>query len=168
MSVPHIKTHLFILKSGGIHSFLHLVAFCCCCCCQVTSVVSNSVQPHRWQPTRLPRLWDSPGKKAEVGCHFLLQCVKVKRESEVAQSPLTPSDAMDCSPPGSSIHGIFQTRVLEWLAIAFSIFPYSCLIIQEKVGNPITAGKLVNKRVSVRKKNVNKYQFCTLRNRIAF
>ena len=71
------------------------------------SVVSNSVQPHRWQPTRLPRLWDSPGKKAGVGCHFLLQWVKVKRESEVAQSPLTPSDAMDCSPPGSSIHGIF-------------------------------------------------------------
>ena len=88
--------------------------------CQVTSVVSDSVRPHRRQPTRLPRPWDSPGKNTGVGCHFLLQCMKVKSESEVAQSCLTLSDPMDCSPPGSSIHGIFQARVLEWGAIAFS------------------------------------------------
>ena len=78
------------------------------------------MQPHRRQPTRLPRLWNSPGKNPGVGCHFLLQCMKVKNESEVAQSCPTLSDPMDCSPPGSSVHGIFQARVLEWGAIAFS------------------------------------------------
>ena len=83
------------------------------------SVVSDSVQPHRWQPTRLPRPWDSPGKNTGVGCHFLLQCMKVKSESEVAQLCPTLSDPMDCSPPGSSVHVIFQARVLEWGAIAF-------------------------------------------------
>ena len=75
---------------------------------------------HRWQPTRLPHPWDSPGKNTGVGCHFLLQCMKVKSESEVTQSCLTLSDPMDCNLPGSSIHGIFQARVLEWGAIAFS------------------------------------------------
>ena len=70
--------------------------------------------------TRLPRPWDSPGKNTGVGCHFLLQCMKVKSESEVAQSCPTLSDPMDCSIPGSSIHGIFQAKVLEWGAIAFS------------------------------------------------
>jgi len=64
--------------------------------------------------------WDSPGKNTGVGCHCLLQCIKVKSESEVAQSCPTLSDPMDCSPPGSSVHGIFQARVLEWGAIAFS------------------------------------------------
>ena len=72
------------------------------------------------QPTRLPCPWDSPGKNTGVGCHFLLQCMKVKSESEVAQSCLTPLDPMDCSPAGSSVHGIFRARVLEWGAIAFS------------------------------------------------
>ena len=75
---------------------------------------------HRRQPFRLPRPWDSPGKNTGVGCHFLLQCKKVKSKSEVAQSYPTPSDPMDCSLPGSSVHGIFQARVLEWGAIAFS------------------------------------------------
>ena len=78
------------------------------------------MRPHKWQPTRLPRPWDSLGKNTGVGCHFLLQGVKVKSESEVAQSCLTLSDPMDCSLPGSSVHGIFQARVLEWGAIAFS------------------------------------------------
>ena len=82
--------------------------------------MSDSVQPHRRQPTRLPRPWDSPGKNTGVGCHFLLQGMKVKGESEVAQLCLTLSDPMDCSLPGSSIHGIFQARVLEWGAIASS------------------------------------------------
>ena len=76
--------------------------------------------PHIQQPTRLPRPWDSPGKNTGVGCHFLLQCSEVKSESEVAQSCLTFSDPMDCSLPGSSVHGSFQARVLEWGAIAFS------------------------------------------------
>ena len=82
--------------------------------------MSDSVRTHRWQPTRLPRPWDSPGKNTGVGCHFHLQGMKVKSESEVAQSCPTLSDPMDCSPTGSSVHGIFQARVLEWGAIAFS------------------------------------------------
>ena len=81
---------------------------------QVASVMSDSVQPQRWQPTRLPYPWDSPGKNTGLGCHFHLQCMKVKNESEVTQLCLTLSDPMDCSLPGSSIHGIFQARVLEW------------------------------------------------------
>ena len=56
-----------------------------CCCCYMASVVSDSVRPQRRQPTRLPRPWDSPGKNTGLGCHFLLQCMKVKSESEVAQ-----------------------------------------------------------------------------------
>ena len=79
-----------------------------------------TLQPHRRQPTRLLCPWDSPGKNTGVGCHFLLQCMKVKSESEVSQSCQTLSDPMDCSLPGSSVHGIFQARVLEWGAIAFS------------------------------------------------
>ena len=89
--------------------------------CQVASVVSDSVQPHGRQPTRPRRPWESPGKKTGVGCHFLLQCMKVKSESEVAQSCPTLSNPMDFSLPGSSVHGIFQARVLEWGAIAFSV-----------------------------------------------
>ena len=82
--------------------------------------MSDSVRPHRRQPTRLPCPRDSPGKNTGVGCHFLLQCMKVKSESEVAQSCLTLRNPMDCSLPGASVHGIFQARVLEWGAIAFS------------------------------------------------
>ena len=72
-------------------------------------------------PPGSPVSWDSPSKNAGVGCHFLLQCMKVKSQSEVAQSCLTLSDPMDCSLPGSSVHGIFQARVLEWGTIAFSV-----------------------------------------------
>ena len=82
--------------------------------------MSDSVRPHRRKPTRLPDPWNSPGKNTGVGCHFLLQCLKVKSESEGTQSCLTLSDPTDCSPPGCSVHGIFQARVLEWAAIAFS------------------------------------------------
>ena len=71
-------------------------------------------RPHRRQPTRLPRPWDSPGKNTGVGCHFLLHRMKVKSESEVAQSCPTLSDPMDCSLPGPSVHGILQARGLEW------------------------------------------------------
>ena len=134
--------------------------------------MSDSVRPHRRQPTRLPRPWDSPGKNNGVGCHFLLQCIKVKvkslsrvqllatpwtaayqappslgfsrqeqwgglpfpspmhkSESEVAQSCPTLSDPMDCSLPGSSVHGILQARVLEWVAISFSFFSSSLNLI---------------------------------------
>ena len=92
--------------------------------------MSDSLQPHRQQPTRLPHPWDSPGKSTGVGCHFLLQCMKVKGESEVAQSCLTLRDPMDCSLSGSSVHGIFQARVLEWGAIAFSLV-YTYTFTQE-------------------------------------
>ena len=85
--------------------------------------MSDSVRPHRRKPTRLPCPWDSPGKNIGVGCHFLLQCMKVKSESEVAQSCPTLRDPLDCSLPGFSIHGIFKARVLDWVAIAFSLLP---------------------------------------------
>ena len=84
--------------------------------------MSDSVRPHRPKPTRLPSSWDSPGKDTGVGCHFLLRCMKVKSESEVSQSCSTLSDPMDCSLPGSSAKGIFQARVLEWVAIVHKSF----------------------------------------------
>ena len=91
---------------------------------------------HRRQPTRLPHPWDSPGKNTGVGCHLLLQCIKVKSESEVAQSCPTLSNPMDCSPPGSSVHGIFQARALEWGATAFSLclpnYNYIWYVTKEK------------------------------------
>ena len=90
--------------------------------------MSDSVWPRRRQPTRLLRPWDSPSKNAGVGYYFLLQCIKVKSESEVAQSCLTLRYSRDCSLPGSSIHGIFQARVLEWVAIAFSIMFLGCFL----------------------------------------
>ena len=71
-------------------------------------------------PNQATSPWDSPGKNTGVGCHFLLQRMKVKSESEIAQSCPTLCDLMDCSLPSSSVHGIFQARVLEWVAIAFS------------------------------------------------
>ena len=83
--------------------------------------MSDSVPPHRQQPTSLPRPWDFPGKNNGAGCHFLLQCMKVKSESEVAQLCPTLSDPVNCSLPGSSIHEIFQARVLEWGTITFSL-----------------------------------------------
>ena len=119
--------------------------------------MSNSVRPHRRQPTRLPHPRDSPGQNTGVGCHFLLQCMKVKSESEVAQSCPTVSDPMDCSLPGFSIHGIFQARVLEWGAIAFShntrdtsLTPGSGRSAGEGIGYPLQyswasfVGQLVN------------------------
>ena len=107
-----------ILLSDKIITLEELV---CCHAAAAKSLHScDPVRPHRQQPTSLPCPWDSPGKNTGVGCHFLLQCRKVKSESEVAQLCLTRSDPMDCSLPGSSVHGIFKARVLEWVAIAFS------------------------------------------------
>ena len=98
----------------------------------------DSVRPRRWQPTRLRCPWDSPGKNTGVGCHFLLQSMKVKSESEFVQSCPILSDPMDCSPPGSSVHGIFQARVLEWGAI------------------------VTNKTTALKKQSVNYAQFITI------
>ena len=126
---------LAIIKTGIGPGFF----WCCgcgCFCCQVASVVSDSVRLHRQQPTRHSHTWDFLGKNTGVGCHFLPQCMKVKSEREVAQSCLTLYYPMDCSLPGSSIHGIFQARVLEWVATAFSVvlwgereFTQSCLTL---------------------------------------
>src|SRR5574337_527529 len=102
--------------------------------------MSDSVRPYRWQPTRLPHPWDSPGKNTGVGCHFLLQCMKVKSESEVAQSCPTLSDPMDCSLPGSSVYGIFQARVLEWGALPspdLTLLRYKFLQHQKKCICPV-------------------------------
>ena len=135
--------------------------------------MSDSVRPHRWKPTRLPRPWDSPGKNTGVGCHFLLQCMKVKSESEVAQLCPTPSNPMDFSLPGSSIHGIFQARVLKWGAIAFSVMrlypPLKCfaseifsLLLSESVLqsslDPSRETKEEKKRKGIQKKQ--KWNIC--------
>ena len=104
--------------------------------------MSDTGRPHRRQPTMLPRPWDSLGKNTGVGCHFLLQCMKVKSESEVAQSCPTLSDPMGGSPPGSSAHGIFQARVLERGAIAFSpLFPRQHNSPKRKEGNERVTGR---------------------------
>ena len=113
-----------------------------CCCCWVASVMSESVWPQRWHPTRLPRPWDSPGKNTAVGCHFLLQCMKVKRESEVTQ-------LMDCSPPGSSVHGIFHARVLEWGAIAFLNLWFYLFILNSLLVKINTLNYLAHLRIFV-------------------
>ena len=112
--------------------------------------------PHRRQPTRLPHPWDSPGKNTGVGCHFLLQCMKVKSESEVARSCPSLSDPMDCSLPGSSVHGIFQARVLEWGAIAFSDIKalYSTNNHSENIG--------VKKSEDLKVKCMRNWQPCTI------
>ena len=102
----------------------------CSCCCEVTSDVSDSVWPHKWQPARLFHPWDSPGKNTGVGCHFLLQCMKVKSESEVAQSCPTLSDPMNCSPV-SSVHRIFPGKTTG--------VGLQCLLCD----NPIDVGNLI-------------------------
>ena len=93
----------FLLPDIYLCIRLHVCIYvCCCCCCLVASVVSDFVRPHRWQPTSLLCPWDSPGKNTGVGCHFLLQCMKVKSESEVAQSCptlATPWTAAYLAPP---------------------------------------------------------------------
>ena len=123
---PHIPTFPSEMRKGGcrlgawrMHEVLQtrlkvLLTLLLLLLLLSLSVMSDSVRPQRRQPTRLPHPWDSPGKNTGVGCHFFLQCIKVKSESEVMQSCPTLRDPMDCSLPGSSIHRIFQARVLEW------------------------------------------------------
>ena len=123
----HISVLFMATNICGPYSICTRPQYMCCCCYRyVASVMSDSVRPHSRQPTRLPRPWDSPGKNSGAGCHFFPQCVKVKSESEVAQLCPTLSDPMDCSLPGSSIHGIFQARVLEWGAVASSGICANC------------------------------------------
>ena len=125
---------LFNVMMKSSNSTIYLVL---CHFCKVASVMSDSVWPQRRQPTRLCRPWDSSGKNTGVGCHFLLQCMKVKSESEVTQSCPTLSDPMDYRLPGSSIYGIFQAKVLEWGATAFSVMQkiklYICICMYYQV-----------------------------------
>ena len=107
----HDLVLVFLNDQQNVHLFLLLLS----CFSRVQLYVTPQTAAHQ-----APRPWDSPGKNTGVGCHFLLQCMKVKSESEVAQSCLTLCDPMDCSLPGSSIPGIFQARILESCAIAFS------------------------------------------------
>ena len=95
------------------------------------------MRPHRRQPIRLPCPWDSPGKNTGVGCHFLLQCIKVKSESEVAQSCLTLSDPMDCSLPGSPVRGICHIYVLIY---NICLFLCDLLHLLEKAMAPQSSG----------------------------
>ena len=111
--------------------------------------MSNSVQSHRRQPTRLPHPWDSQGKNTGVCCHFLLQCMKVKSQSEVTQSCPTLSDPMDCSPPGSSVHGIFQASVLKWVAIAFSSDSFYLALNNAELFIPLFERLLFNRKTSL-------------------
>ena len=99
-------------------------------CCYVASVVSDSVRPQRRQPTRLCHPWDSPGKNTGVGCHFLLQCMKVKSEGEVAQSCPTLRDPMDCSLPGSSVHGI--SRQEYWSGVPLPSLALSSVVCKSQ------------------------------------
>ena len=122
-----VYVFIYINKIVSVNSVSQTLLVTCIFLCVLLAAAAKSLQsfptlrPQRRKPTRDPCPWDSPGKNNGVGCHFLLQCMKVKSESEVVQSCLTPSDLMDCSPPGSSVHGIFQARVLEWGAIVFSL-----------------------------------------------
>ena len=93
LSCSKAKDHIWFIFATSVPSTISYTCCCCCCCCQVASVVSDSVQPHRRQPTKLPRPWDSPSNNTGVGCHFLLQCMKVKSESEVVQLCLTLSSS---------------------------------------------------------------------------
>ena len=130
-----ILEYIWSLEFGlGIVGLIIFYKRCISICLALLLLLShfsrvNSVWPHRQQPTRLPHPWDSPGKNTGVGCHFLLQCMKVKSEREVSQSCPTLRDPMDCSLLGSSVHGIFQARVLEWVAIAFSGLALLCHMI---------------------------------------
>ena len=109
---------------------------------QNAAAAADSVWPRRWQPTRLPRLWDSPTKNTGVGCHFLLRCMKEESESEIAQLCLTLSDPIDCSPPGSSVHGILQARILEGVAIPFS--RESCFCWLYRASPSLAAKNIIN------------------------
>ena len=113
------------------------------------------MRPHRWQPTRLLCPWDSPGKNTGAACHFLLHCMKVKSESEVAQSCSTLSNPMDCRLPGSSVHGIFQARVLlKSLALEkawWGLCQVSLKLMQHPLGPPlILASSLVDRYAALR------------------
>ena len=122
-----------------IFAYTHYIIIHMCAAAAAKSLQSRPTlcDPIDGSPRGSPVLGISPGKNTGVGCHFLLQCMKVKSESEVAQSCLTLSDPMDCSPPGCSVHGIFQARVLEWgdTCIIVYIFKNLGIVCLEKWDN---------------------------------
>ena len=101
------------------------VLFCCAAAAKSLQSCPILCHPIDGSPPGSHHPWDSLGKNTGVGCHFLLQCMKVKSESEVAQSCPTLSYPMDCSPSGSSVHGIFQARVLKWVPLPSPISRYN-------------------------------------------
>ena len=113
--------------------------------------MSDSVRPHRRQPTRLPHPWDSPGKNTRVGCHFLLQSMKVKSESEVAQSCPTLRNPMDCSLPGSSIHGIFQQEY--WSGVPLPSLHKDSILVNN--ANPLSFKNLICSTARISKKTIS-------------
>ena len=117
--------------------------------------MSDSLRPHRWQPTRLCHPWDSPGKNTGVRCHFHLQCMKVKSESEVTQLCLTLHDPMDCSLPGSSAHGIFQARVLEWVAVEGTYLNIIKAIYDKRTANIILNSENLMLNITHYQRNTN-------------
>ena len=123
--------------------------------------MSDSVRPHRWQPTRLHCPWDSPGKNTGVGCHFLLQCVKVKTESEVTESCPTLSDCMDCSPLGSSVHGIFpRLSILKKKKLGFP----GGSVVKNPAANAGDMGLIPGSGRSPKEGNGNPLQYSCLEN----
>ena len=127
--ISHLLVSLIALKkmNNSMQSLISVLP-----CCWVASVVSDPVRPHRRQPTRLPRPWDSPGKSTGVGCHFLLQCRKVKSESEVAQSCPTVSDPMDCIVPQFYPNWYFRKiTLLSFInRFDFCLFPCSLYLVE--------------------------------------
>ena len=129
ISTNNTKTRAFQGNLKGVHTWVEMDPAAAAAAAKSLQSCPTLCDPIDGSPPGSPvRPWDSPGKNTGVVCYFLLQCVKVKSESEVTQSCPTLCDPMDCSLPGSSIHGLIQARVLEWGAIVFSgNGPYDCL-----------------------------------------
>ena len=114
------KDNQMILPSDGSSFPIKALELVAAAAAAKSLVMSDSVWPHRWKPTRLPRPWDSPGKNTGVGCHFLLQCMKVKMKGKsLSRVRLCATPWTTAYQVPSSIHGIFQARVLEWGTTSF-------------------------------------------------
>ena len=143
VQIPEFSENFYLQPSGTLclskafSTLLGLVAQSC-----------PTLEPPELWPTRLLCPWDSPGKNTGMGCHFLLQCMKVKSQSEVTQSCLTLSDPMDCNPPGSCVHGIFQARVLEWVPLPSPMYMLLCM--KQTTNDSVLCGDLNGKEIQKR------------------